>query len=377
MQGPSAKPSRRWKASFTAFAMASLLPLSAHALSVEAQGIGFADFDPGSGSSAVPPNVRQLALQHAEEDELRRYAAGFKDAKAELYRRAEPSIINNAGTYLSTPILVDEGYKAGQRQYFVVIRASIDVSRLDAAIAVPGVSARGAPQNTRKISLSFLFVAKEFSSVKEFDARITNVEQDQSSTDARQGSGLSGGRARYSSSTSKTESTVTGGNTVMQADQTVYRVSSPDDMNAKMSEVFTDANFDVADYADVSVNCSGVKPVALYRAFATSDEISPELRAQMFGAARRCNINAFTYGSVTTTSKDIDPSTGLIRVFVKVRAVVYDLSGPLPKKLASVGPIQDLGLGPVEDVAKTNALIKAVTDVAQEITNQLNVKGLN
>jgi hypothetical protein len=60
-----------------------------------------------------------------------------------------------------------------------------------------------------------------------------------------------------------------------------------------------------------------------------------------------------------------------------VRAQLNDLSGALPRVLASVGPVQYSGLGPDQQVAGRNALINAASEAAKEISNQLRSKGLN
>jgi hypothetical protein len=351
--------------------------MPANAAGVEVEGMGAADYDAGSRPTPVPPNIRDLALQHAEEDALKRYTATFSPSKFKLYQRAEPGVLGAAANFLSTPTVVDEGYKKDEHKYFVVIRTSINTDRLEAALSDSGVTAGSQNPAARKVSLTFLFVARATTSVKQFDARVTRVEVDQNDTGAKQTTGLSGGHAKLSSSSAETTSEVTGGNTVLQADQLTYSVTSPEDMNAKMLQIFSDAGFDVADYADVSANCSGAKPDLLYKVFSTSDQLGPDLRRDTFNAARRCNLNTFATGTLTVGTQDVDPVTGSKRVFVSVRAQVFDLSGPLPKLLASVGPVQYAGLGPRPEVATTNALINAATEAAQEISNQLKAKGLN
>jgi hypothetical protein len=62
---------------------------------------------------------------------------------------------------------------------------------------------------------------------------------------------------------------------------------------------------------------------------------------------------------------------------VSVRSQLLDITGKLPRIIASVGPIQYAGLGPNQDVAKRNALNLAAVEVAKAISDQLNSKGMH
>ena len=75
-------------------------------------------------------------------------------------------------------------------------------------------------------------------------------------------------------------------------------------------------------------------------------------------------------------SADIDPASGNSRVYVSARAQVWSLEKRLPKKVASVGPVQYAGLGPDDKVAMRNALNIAAKEAANEIVSILNAKGV-
>jgi hypothetical protein len=115
----------------------------------------------------------------------------------------------------------------------------------------------------------------------------------------------------------------------------------------------------------------------LYKSFSTSDTLSSDLRKSAFDTAKKCEVNTFATGTLDVGLPDTDPVTGQKRVTVSVRAQVNDLSGVLPKMLASVGPIQYSGLGSDQNVARRNALKNAATEAAREISNQLKSKGMN
>jgi hypothetical protein len=221
------------------------------------------------------------------------------------------------------------------------------------------------------VNLSFLFVARSVASVKAFDARRTDVRK--SDMSASESSNFEAG----SVSESRTDTLTTGGNTVQQADQTEFSVSSPDDVNAAMLQIFSDNGFEVSDYADVSAECPGVAPEKLYAAFRSAQTLPRELRKSAFDAARKCSINTFATGTLDIGLKQTDPVTGQFQVFVSVNTQVFAINAKLPKVIASVGPIQYSGLGPDQTVATRNALIKAAQEAANAISDQLKAKGVN
>lgn len=356
-------------------AAASIATSSAQ--SIEVQGIAAVPRTTGLFSGNNPSDgAREEILNLAKRDALQRHAASFSAAKSKLYRDAERSILDNIGSYVLEPVVIDEGVNSETGKYFIVIRATIDTSRLDAALSGDRGQSAGAQPAGRKISLSFLFVARSTSSVRQFNDRITQVTEGGSSRREVQSEGVAGGQATFASASSASSKTVSGGSTLRQADQLTYNVTSPEDMNASMSQVFSDNGFDVYDYRDVSDQCNGTRPEVVYKSFATSDILPREHRAGTFGAARRCGVGAFATGSLDIGMQDTDPVTGLTRVYVSVRLQVNDLSGPLPKLLASVGPVQYSGTGPNSQVASRNALINAAKEAAQEISDQLKSKGI-
>ena len=358
--------------------LATSIAPPAKAESFDIQGTASMPFDAKTHGKIVDETTRQQALNAAEIDAIKRYAATFSASKFRMYQQSEPFILSHIQDYILSPIVIDQGIRQDQNQYFVVVRATIDTNRLESAYSGGTAGPAGGEIATRKAALTFLFVARTTSSVRQFDDRVTSVNVSQDDVKAKQAGRLSGGGgASFSSSKAETASVTTGGSTVQQADQNTYAVDSPEDMNATMLQVFSDAGFDVSQYVDVSQNCAGKKPELLYKAFASSDTLSPELRKDAFDAARRCNLNTFATGTLDVGLPSPDSVTGNTRVYVSVRAQVNDISGPLPKLLASVGPVQYAGLGPTVDVARRNALANAANQAAQEISNQLKAKGLN
>ena len=65
-----------------------------------------------------------------------------------------------------------------------------------------------------------------------------------------------------------------------KADTLTYSVTSPENMNATMNDVFSSNGFEVYDYRDVKEKCGGVDPNAIYKMFANADELPYKLVRQ-------------------------------------------------------------------------------------------------
>lgn len=357
----------------SALGLFSLCALSPAALAeiVDVQGTASVPYSGSVFSSKVDSAVRENVLQLAEIDALNRYSAGLSAAKFQLYQRAEAEIKAHLASYVSQPVVLEEGFKKEEKSYYVVVRVSVNTNQIDDIIShsASGNSNAAAPQ--AKTAISFLFVARTTSAVKQFDTRKTQVNVSSERVSGKQSGSLSGKNASLTSTANRESTVTTGGNSVRQADVVTYAVSSPEDMNATMSQIFSANSIDVYDYRDISAQCGGTKPETAYAAFSNTDILSGELRKGVFGAAKKCGVTIFATGTLDVGMQDTDPVSGMARVYVSVRTQVNDVSGVLPRTIASVGPVQYSGLGPDAQVAQRNALTLAAKEVAQEISSQL------
>lgn len=357
-----------------AVSLFSLLMAGQAQAAAQAEGRGDAPYDLGIFSSKPDPQVRQAALAAAKQNAMTRFASSFGPAKYKLFEKVAPQIYSQIDQYVIDAIVVDEGANKDAKVYYAVIRASINDAKLDALLNSQG-EANGQAHVAKGAGISFLFVARETASVQTFDARRTTVESAQSAVTAHQSQGLAGGKASFSESSDATKTVATGGSSVKKADEVGFRVTSPENINTAMTEVFSSKGFDVTEYADVVNECGGAEPNKIYAEFARADELSRETRNSAFTAARQCAIGSFAFGTMDIGLQDVDPVTGNKRVYVSVRAQLLDITGRLPHVIASVGPVQYAGLGPDQSVAMRNALQLAAAEVAKTMADQLNAKG--
>jgi hypothetical protein len=255
-------------------------------------------FTTGLFSSTPDPSVRQKAIADAEKNALDRYASGFTQAKNALFQKVSDQVYKQIDQYVIDSIVVAEGADQAAKTYHVVIRATINDARLEALLNDAGSKAANANMGGRQVTISYLFVARETSAIQSFDARRTQMNNSQAAITASQNQGLSGGAAQYSESKETTNVETTGGSTLQKADEVSYRVTSPEDMNAAMNDVFASNNFEVYDYRDVVSQCGGVDPQKIYAEFAKADELARETRNSAFAAARQCQISTFATGTL-------------------------------------------------------------------------------
>jgi hypothetical protein len=328
-------------------------------------------------SSTPDPSVRQKAVLDAQKNALDRYASGFSQSKFALFQKVSPQVYSQLNQYIIDTITLDEGANQNTKTYHVIIRASINDAKLDALLNQTGTAAANLNIGGKQITISYLFVAREISSMQSFDARRTQMTNKQGAVSATQSQGLNGRVAQYSESKDATEVQTTGGSTLQKADERTYRVTSPEDMNAAMNDIFASNNFEVYDYRDVVSQCGGIDPQKIYAEFARANELSRDTRNSAFAAARQCQIGVFAVGTLDVGMQDVDPVTGNMRVYVSARSQLLDVSGRLPRIIASVGPVQYAGLAPDAKIAEGNALKLAAADVAKSISDQLNSKGMH
>ena len=119
---------------------------------------------------------------------------------------------------------------------------------------------------------------------------------------------------------------------------------------------------------------SGFDLDAFQQDFAFSDDLSPSTKNDAFKAIRGA-IPLLVIATVDLGQKDIDPVSGLQRVYATVSGQVYNQDGFFYVTVASVRPTQLFGLGPNETVAETNALVAAEA-ASKEIVQQLNASGI-
>jgi len=322
------------------------------------------------------PEVKQEALTQAKDAAWSEYVSRMSGATKDLYLSMQDAFISNLDAYMTVTIIdeeIDDKDKAKMR-YTVVVRAKIDETAVQSVLRTN--SAAGQQASGEGSPFAFLFVSREVTSRKEFKDKETDISASESDAVSQENVAVSGNSVSESSEQSSIKKTTTGGSTEKKADRLQYAVASSQDINAAISNVLATAGFEIVEYDDVVSYCGGTEREVIMQEFSESDDMSRESRKGAIDGSRDCEVMLFATGTLDIGLGDIDPASGNSRVYVSARAQVWSLEKRLPKKVASVGPVQYAGLGADDKVAMRNALNIAAQEAANEIVSILNSKGI-
>ena len=320
------------------------------------------------------PEVKDAAITAARKSAWRKYVASMSGATKDLYLQQENSFLSNLEDYVIEVVVLDDDLDTKNKTYSVMVRATIDENAVSSLLRT---SSAAGQQATGEGSLfSFVFVSREVTSRKEFQAKETNITKSESVAVAESSVSVSGSNVSESSDNSSMSRTTTGGSTEKKANRLSYSVASSQDINAAMSNVLATSGFEIVEYDDVVSECGGTEREVIMAEFSESDDMSRQTRKGAIDGNRECEVSLFAAGTLDIGLGDVDPVTGNKRVVVSARAQVWNIEKRLPKKVASVGPVQFSGLGPDSQVAMRNALNLAAEEAAKEIVAILSSKGI-
>jgi len=320
----------------------------------------------------------RAAITEAKKNALTRFAADFDSARFELYKKVEPEILANIDQYVTDYTQLDKQVDKTSKCYTVIIEASINTTLIENAIQRSSstntpVAGAIAPSKAGGSYMTFVFVARELASRKEFDAKRTTVEINETSEAGAQKNKVAddGQSAETSLDKSRVAKHTTGGNIETKANELAYRVNTVTELDNAVNSVLTKARYEVVDPGDAGLNVENFK-----NDFSIGSDISSTTRSAAIKSCKEKEINYIAIANMDVGLPEKDEATGLARVYVTVTAKVSDLAPKFPKTVASIAGKPYAGLGSNAQVAKQNALNEAATRSAGELVDQLRMKGI-
>jgi hypothetical protein len=344
---------------------------------------GDVSFEGGVFSNEPDIETKQKAVNIAVINAWKKYTSEFSAAKLNAYKQSQSYFESNLDEFVIEKKVLEQEFDQNTNTYSVVAKVNFNDIAVDSKLndgnpkAVLGAGAVGS-----KSLFSFLFLAREQSSIKAFDARKTVKAKVDTNSENDRSQDLNitntGGQKKLKESTSDEITVTTGGSTLKKANETEYRVYSSGDIDAASSEVLSSNNFEVVSFSEITAQCNGPSLDKIKSEFVGHDEMSPETRVQAVRAAKSCdpNLRYFAVGTLDARMTDVDPASGNTRTSVSFRGQVWDITSGLSRVVASIGPIQKFGLGPDASSATSVALREAATEASTEIVNQLNARNL-
>ena len=350
------------------------LPLSGSlAAEVKVKGKASTKFETGLFSKKPSAKMKEKTIEAAKAAAWKRYTASFNAAKLRSYKVMEAEFLETINSYIIDTSIVDEFTDKETKSYTVVIRMSVNDTAVGSKL---GTASAAGSQMGEGSTFSFIFVAREAQSRTSFKEKGTNMATTEGRVASEESIASSGGTTVSGVSGKTASKTVTGGSTEQKSDNLIYRTENSSDINAAMSEQLTVAGFETVEYDDVVSTCGGVEMAVVNAEFTKSEKMSRKSRKSVMAGMRECEVRFFAVGTLDVGISDIDPVSGMKRVFVSAKAEVYNLAKRLPRKVASVSPTQFAGLGPDSTVARRNALNSAGKKAAEIIVDQLNMKNI-
>jgi hypothetical protein len=342
---------------------------------VDVKGVVVVPYNNGWLSSKPDDRSNQDAMRQAKLEAWKLYTAKFNDAKMKSYLINKDKFEKNIDQYIQNISIVDKEVDKDSKSIKLVVRATVNETAVDATI---GSMSQASKQATGKgTPFVFLFVSRTASSIKTFDDKRINITKKEKNSANEDRSQQSEEIDASSSKSMEIDKTTSGGSVERKKSKTKYEVSSSQDIDSAMGDVLSTSGFEVISYDDVVANCGGVDKTHVSQEFMQFDDMSTETRKSVINASRDCEVSIFATGTLDVGVQDTDPSSGNKRVIVSVRGQVWNIENKLPRKIASVGPVQFSGLGPDDIVAQRNALNLAAKEAAKVIVDQLNLKGIH
>lgn len=342
--------------------------------------------------SKFTPEVKQEALQKARVNAIDRYFAEGSDiSKQDNYNLIRDSIVGNAGDYILGEWVINEDLDKKGKLYNIIVRVDLNVLKLENTLRASS-SVVDTP-NAEKSKITFIFVAREQSSVQSFDKKIYKREDThdaenasaQTTDNSDEGERITRGNVKTTGSSDASKNVVrdtsvsitTGGSKTRKRDSVEWDVSDASDINKVVTGVLARAKFKVTPPGTIARKSGGMMNLdAIRKDYSRGSSLSEANQTNAALAARAAGMGYIAFGTVDVLMQDTDPATGLVRVTAKVNAEVLSLEDEDPVVVASVGPFTHAGLGSDESEARIAAMQKAATAAAQQLVNDLNAQNV-
>lgn len=359
-------PGKKMRWTFLGALLLTTLSWSQATQALEQKGVGEVRYD-----GRLDRDERAEALTEAKRNAVETWVAQRQPSHYRNFTRIKSSVDRDIDDYVLSHQVISEDQDKKQRRYRVVARVVLNEPKLLEALLAP--SAASAAADTY---LTFVFVAREQIGTESRSEKTATQEKSQTRAIGKE-------RGESSAGQTKTQTQTISMNKVERVidDRVLWDVSTSNEINAAMGEVFTDAHYlfvDASLLEDVTENKLRVERfVEDYR---TGNDIQPATKRDAVKglAALRGTADEVQYlaiGTLDVETTEIDERTGNYRVVVAVTGEVLSIL-QRGAAVAKVGPETMIGEGPTELVAKNNALKAAAQRAAGALVAKLSARNI-
>ena len=328
------------------------------------------------------PEEIKAAVYEAKILAVKKYASEKDTRKRELINELMPEIEKNIDNYILEINYLNDGTKTNG-VWEQLLEVTIDDVQLE---LINKKKMKDVMEMAEPTYISFVYVAREVAAVetkgqtikKDIATKSDVSASGQVATSGETKSDISSSdkistsskaEINVDKSTSHAGSLVYSQSVVNASEGISYRIFNPAEIDAKVTEVFNKANFEVVPAYEV-----GILPEKFAYDFAALNEITSSTQKEATDIAREAGLDFLAVAMLDVGREEIDPVSGGSKVYVKVNGYILDLRKKFAVKVCSAGPYQFSGIGSNPTVAKTNALIEAAKNASQDLVDQLRVK---
>jgi len=272
--------------------------------------------------------------------------------------------------------VIDENLDVGENKFTILMKANIDVNKIDQALVeVSAIANAGADEVSDIVILMFSAKTK---SIKQKDDKVTKVDQTKKSVDVEQTEASKEGETQISSETTETNVTTTGGNTVSSSEVITYEVTDiyNESINAGMIEILNTAGFELIEGGDLDLE-EQIETMKVD--FGEQGKLSKAVEKSIKKNIASEEISFYVQGIFKIGSQEVDPATGMkvVNVSVVSAKMFHKREGKkFWKTVATVAGNQRKGKGTTYDEAINNAIRLCAQSVAKQMVQKLNAKGI-
>lgn len=354
----------------------------ANAQIVQQKGVGTISY-----KKELTADLKEQAYVSAQMSAIERYFAEGGEAESENFEANREKIEASLDKFLLSTTIQNEQDQPSLRKYSVAVKVEINVAKLRSTIR--GGSATAKAANSEKSQLAYVFVGREISSVKSFDDRVVKraeVSENVKANNAKTTRGSEGEtitdtsiataaskQTNQNASRQESRKVETGGSVTKKGDETSYRLLPMTTVKTSITSVFSQGGFNVADPEFILTDKDHK---AVQNDYSQGNDLQPATLRAVVTSMRKAQVPILVLATLDVGTPSEDPATGMRRVNVTVTGRVLDISGNLPKEIASVPPVQLAGLGSDNKAASEKGLKDAALSAAREAVSRLNAAGV-
>ena len=302
---------------------------------------------------------------------LKKYVNTFDDAKYQNYRKVRSKIEDNFLDYLVCDFVDDDLLKK-EKKYIVKVKIEIFEKEINALLIDNNSSAA----NNIKSGIALVMFALQVDGAKSFDIKDYQRSDTSNTENASQIEASDGVETISNSEVTTSETSTTGGSLESKSDiiQSSYSEKATEDFLGAFTEEFTMTNFELTDvYMLFDDDISDIYD-EMKTEIEEGGQPKQRTKAKVIGMIQKNHkdIGHVVYGKIYLGQKEIDQSTGNIKITAQVNGEVWNITDRRPKLVSSVSPAVFAGLGSTLDVARTNALKQSSENSSKTIINILS-----